>query len=95
MAKLHTREGMSSQLILRYEAIKFGEIDELLEGEKEYEEARHALRVFYQTRNFCNLSSESRKQALNSMLKLRSIVDEDERQSIAKKDPVFGLRPEI
>lgn len=93
LTKIHTKDGMSSQLILRYGAKKRGEIKELLAGEKDYEEARHALHIFYQTRNFCDLPSDLREQALKDMLNFKSIVNAKERQTVAEKHPIFGLKP--
>ena len=93
LAKLYTEKGMSSQLIKRFDEKKRGEIKELLPNEKEYEETRHKVHVFYQTRNFCDLPSESRVLALSDMNQLENIADEKERQVVAEKHPLFGLKP--
>jgi len=94
LTKLYTKEGMSSQLVLRYDAKKRGEIKELLEGEKEYEEARHSLHVFYQTKNFCDLPNNLRQESLIAMQDLQKISDEGERQKIAERHPILGLNSE-
>ena len=91
LVKLHTSAGMSSQLIKRFEAKRRREISELLPGEKEYEEIRHTLHVFYQTKNYCEIPKEQRQNALRDMKAMEQIASEEARQAYAQMHYIFGL----
>lgn len=94
LLKFCTPEGMSSQLILRYSAIKRGEISELLPDEESYERLRHNLHVFYQTRNYCDLAPEQRSLALLEMEALAGIKELEQRQTLALHNRLFGREPD-
>ncbi len=91
LVKLHTSDGMSSQLIKRFEAKKRREISDLLPGEKQYEEARHSLHVFYQTKNYCEIPEPQRQNALRDMKAMEQIVSETARQAYGQMHYIFGL----
>jgi hypothetical protein len=91
LLKLYTEEGMSSQLIRRSGERARGDIPDLLPGEQDYEESRHALHVFYQTKSFVDIPPTQRERALEEMLRLRDVLDEQDRQLQAGTHPLFGL----
>lgn len=95
LVKIHTRRGMSSQLIMRWDQKARGEINELLPGERAYEEERHALHVYYQTEHYCALAPEIRARALEGMRRLAAIPGESDRQRVAETHPLFGLKRKL
>jgi hypothetical protein len=92
LVKLSAPGGMSSQLIKRSLDKRPGASVELLPGERDYEDARHELHVYYQTKNFVDIPPAEREQALREMRALSEIIDLKDRQDYALYSPLFGLR---
>lgn len=93
LVKLSSPGGMSSQLIKRSMDKRPGESVELLPGERDYEDARHELHVYYQTKNFVDIPPSQREQALAEIQALSTIEDIQDRQDHALYMPLLGLRP--
>ncbi len=84
------KNGVSSQLVNRYEALARGDIESFLSGEVEYEVARYELEVYYETRNYCDIPPELREMALNQMLALGDMQNVIERKVSASQSRVLS-----